>query len=397
MRFLTAAGLGALLVLAAPGLSSAARLDEALQSPYQVAQTCTPSECVCVCVCVLRFGAVRSCALEAREMRARRTHLTGRLISRAVFRTEASAGSARKRLRARARGERARGRHCRAPVLGYRLTTASAHAADARPPTPAHNFAAHPPPRETPPHLPPIPPPRAPKPNQKHDKTKTAKAIIRQKDASRCSGVPLVTDCMMGLAVTVAPDCSASLQPTLPVASDGTYCEPSVVAQRGAAVMGRYNHGTNLAVSIAPVMGGGGGAGAFAVGVEGSFPRGNGGGQEMSVRCVMAYALAEGSLLGATAPAGGAGGGGGSSMIPLPGQAAVAVVEQREKDAAKAAAAAALAQKEALAAQRAAPGSLASAGGAPVRLLGGSGTLAGKFLRAGVAAAALLAGAVVSA
>jgi hypothetical protein len=197
---------------------------------------------------------------------------------------------------------------------------------------------------------------------------------------------------MMGLAVTVAPDCSASLQPTLPVASDGTYCEPSIVAQRGNAVMGRYNHGSNLAISIAPVVGGGA-AGAFAVGVEGSFPKGNQGGQEMQVRCVMAYALAEGALLGATAPgAGAAGSTASSSMIPLPGQAAVVVQQQQQEAAAKAAAAALAAQKEADAAAAKAPKSLASGAGA-ASLADGS-TLASKFVRAGMAAAALIAGAV---
>lgn len=38
--------LAALVLLASsPGLASAARLDEALQSPYQIEQTCTPGEC----------------------------------------------------------------------------------------------------------------------------------------------------------------------------------------------------------------------------------------------------------------------------------------------------------------------------------------------------------------
>lgn len=242
--------------------------------------------------------------------------------------------------------------------------------------------------KKTPPHLPPVPFLQRTKNNNANtgNQKKTAKAIIRQKDASRCSGVPLVTDCMMGLAVTVAPDCSASLQPALPVASDGTYCEPSVVAQRGSAVMGRYNHGNNLAISIAPVAGGGS-AGAFAVGVEGSFAKGNQGGQEMTVRCVMAYALAEGSLLGATASGGaggGVGGSSGSSMIPLPGQAAVAVQQQQQEAAARAAAAAQAAEKEAALAAAAAPKSLSSGAGAAGR----------KLWSAGVASVALIAGAV---
>jgi hypothetical protein len=38
------AGLVLLLVASPVPLASAARLDEALQSPYQVAQTCTPGE-----------------------------------------------------------------------------------------------------------------------------------------------------------------------------------------------------------------------------------------------------------------------------------------------------------------------------------------------------------------
>jgi len=186
---------------------------------------------------------------------------------------------------------------------------------------------------------------------------------------------------MMGLAVAVAPDCTASLTPTLPVASDGTYCEPSVVAQRGPAIVGRYNHGSNLAISIAPVAGAG--AGAFAVGVEGSFPKGNQGGQEASIRCVMAYALAEGELLGSFA------GKSGSASVPLPGQAAVTV---QQEAAAKAAAAALAAQAEAVKAAgeaAAQPKSLGSSAG-----VAAGGTLAGKFLRAGVAAAALIAGAV---
>jgi hypothetical protein len=198
----------------------------------------------------------------------------------------------------------------------------------------------------------------------------------------------LVTDCMMGLAITVAPDCSASLSPTLPVASDGTYCEPSVVAQRGNAVVGRFNHGNNLAISISPVAGGGT-AGAFAVGVEGSFPKGNQGGPETSIRCVMSYAIVEGELLGATGSSTGAG----SSMIPLPGQAVVAVQQQQQEAQARALAALQQTSKAAAGAAADAPKSLASSAGEASWVVAGT-TLAGKFLRAGVAAAALIAGAV---
>lgn len=44
MRICFAALAAGLVLLASPGLSTAARLDEALQSPYQVEQTCTPGE-----------------------------------------------------------------------------------------------------------------------------------------------------------------------------------------------------------------------------------------------------------------------------------------------------------------------------------------------------------------